>query len=120
MSRHPAAASGRPPLSPPRTQPDPANPPDIGGIKPSVTFRVRRIADENWQITVSCPSLETEYTISFSSRIEAAQWLASESSTWTLGMTGQTAGSLIIEEDGAPALERNSVPGRAPRTESAA
>ena len=33
---------------------------------------------------------------------------------------GQTAGSLVIEEDGAPALERNSVPGRAPRTESAA
>jgi hypothetical protein len=35
-------------------------------------------------------------------------------------MTGQTAGSLVIEEDGAPALECNAVPGRAPRTESAA
>ena len=120
MSRHPAAASGRPPLSPPSTQRDLDNPPDIGGIKPSVTFRVRRIADENWQIAVSCPSLKTEYTISFASRIEAAQWLASESSTWTMGMTGQTAGSLVIEEDGAPALARNAVRGPAPRTESAA
>jgi hypothetical protein len=120
MSRHPAAASERPALSPPITQRDLDNPPDIGGIKTSVIFRVRRVAAENWQITVSCPSLKTEYTISFATRIEAAQWLASESSTWTKGMTGEIADSLVIEEDGAPELERNSIPGRAPRTESAA
>jgi hypothetical protein len=120
MSRHPATASGRPPLSPPSTQPDPDDPPDIGGVKPSVTFRVRRIADENWQITVSCSSLETECTISFASRTEAAQWLASESATWTKGIMGELAGSLVIEDDGAPELERNAAPGRALRTESAA
>jgi hypothetical protein len=120
MSRHPAVAPGRPASPPPTAQRDPDGPPDIDSRKTPVVFRVRRIADENWQITVSCPDLKTEYTISFASRTEAAQWLASESETWTMGMTGQTADGLIIEEDSASGLERSAVSGRPPRTESAA
>jgi hypothetical protein len=88
MSGHPQATSIRPDSTPPTTQRDPGDRTHTGGVEKSdpVMFRLRRVADENWQIQAFCQGAKIEHIITFGDEEAAKQWLADESPTWAQGM----------------------------------
>ena len=43
---------------------------------PRVTFKMLRIAEDDWQIVAECPGTETHYIKGFSSKADVDEWLA--------------------------------------------
>jgi hypothetical protein len=43
---------------------------------PRVTFKMLRIAEDDWQIRADCPTAETQYIKGFKSKAEVDEWLA--------------------------------------------
>ena len=44
--------------------------------KPRVHFRLKRIAEDDWQILAECPGTEDRYIKGLTSKAEADEWLA--------------------------------------------
>jgi hypothetical protein len=45
------------------------------GKSPRVTFKMRRIAEDDWQIVAECPGTETKYIKGLKSKAEVDEWL---------------------------------------------
>ena len=43
---------------------------------PRVTFKMLRIAEDDWQIVAECPGTETHYIRGLSSKADVDEWLA--------------------------------------------
>lgn len=43
--------------------------------KPRVTFKMSRIAEDDWQILADCPGEETRYIKGLKSKAEVDEWL---------------------------------------------
>ena len=43
--------------------------------KPRVTFKMLRIAEDDWQIVADCPGEETSYIKGLKSKAEVDEWL---------------------------------------------
>jgi len=43
---------------------------------PRVTFKMERIAADNWQIIAECPGVETEYVKGLKSKADVDEWLS--------------------------------------------
>ena len=43
---------------------------------PRVTFKMLRIAEDDWQIVAECPGTETQYIKGLKSKEEVDEWLA--------------------------------------------
>ena len=42
---------------------------------PRVTFKMQRIAEDNWQIVAECPGTETQYIKGLKSKAAVDEWL---------------------------------------------
>ena len=42
---------------------------------PRVTFKYKRLAEDDWQIEAHCPGVETRYISGFKSKAEIDEWL---------------------------------------------
>ena len=42
---------------------------------PRVTFKMQRIAEDNWQIVAECPGTETQYIKGLKSKTAVDEWL---------------------------------------------
>jgi hypothetical protein len=45
------------------------------GKSPRVTFKMKRIAEDDWQIVAECPGVETKYIKGLKSKAEVDEWL---------------------------------------------
>jgi hypothetical protein len=45
------------------------------GKSPRVTFKMKRIAEDDWQIVAECPGVETKYIKGLRSKAEVDEWL---------------------------------------------
>ena len=45
------------------------------GKSPRVTFKMLRIAEDDWQIVAECPGTETKYIKGLKSKAEVDEWL---------------------------------------------
>jgi hypothetical protein len=45
------------------------------GKSPRVTFKMQRIAEDDWQIVAECPGAETRYIKGLKSKAEVDEWL---------------------------------------------
>ncbi len=43
--------------------------------KPRVTFKMKRIAEDDWQILAECPGVETKIIKGLKSKAEVDEWL---------------------------------------------
>jgi hypothetical protein len=43
--------------------------------KPRVTFKMQRIAEDDWQIIAECPGAETQYIKGLKSKADVDEWL---------------------------------------------
>ena len=43
--------------------------------KPRVTFKMLRVAEDDWQIAADCPGAETQYIKGLKSKAEVDEWL---------------------------------------------
>ena len=46
---------------------------------PRVSFKMLRIAEDDWQIVAECPGTETKYINGLKSKAEVDEWLAGDS-----------------------------------------
>jgi hypothetical protein len=42
---------------------------------PRVTFKMKRIAEDDWRILAECPGVETQTITGFTSKAEVDEWL---------------------------------------------
>jgi hypothetical protein len=45
---------------------------------PRVTFKMLRIAEDDWQIEAVCPGAETQHIKGFKSKAEVDEWMAGD------------------------------------------